>query len=229
MSKAVYVLRPEPGLTSTLVGAFGHGIPARGMPLAKVEPVAWKAPAEPFDAILISSANAIRHGGKELDKVRHLPVLAVGGATAQAAREAGFRVDCVGEGGLQRLLDSLDDAPRRLLRLAGEAHLPVDSPASTTTVTVIAYAAHFLSLTPAQGELLEQGGVAMLHSGEMARHFAEQCEWLGIDKVKIALAVLAPRIAEMAGGGWNSVHIAPARSDAALLEMVAGLCQKQHW
>lgn len=197
------------------------------MPLAQVDPVAWKAPAEPFDAILIGSANAIRHGGKELDKVRHLPVLAVGAATAQAAREAGFAIERVGEGGLQGLLDRLDDAPRRLLRLAGETHLPVDSLSATTIVTAITYATHFLSLTPAQGELLRQGGVAMLHSGEMARHFALQCEVLGIDRGKLVIAAMAPRIAEMAGGGWHSVHIAAARNDTALLELVAGLCQTQ--
>lgn len=227
MSLPVFVLRPEPGLTSTLVAAFERGLAARGMPLAQVEPVAWKAPAEPFDAILIGSGNAIRHGGAELDKVRHLPVYAVGEATAQTAREAGMTLELVGQGGLQALLDSLDDTPRRLLRLAGETRLPLYSPSSTTIVTVITYAAKFLSLGAAQARMLGRGGVVMLHSGEMARHFALQCETLGVDKGQLVIAAMAPRIAEMAGAGWHSVHIAPARNDASLLEMTAGLCQTQ--
>lgn len=227
MSLPVFVLRPEPGLTSTLVAAFDRGITARGMPLAEVEPLAWKAPAEPFDALLIGSGNAIRHGGTELDKVRHLPVYAVGEATAQTAREAGMTVERVGQGGLQGLLDSLDAAPRHLLRLAGETHLPLDSPPSTTIVTVITYAVKFLSLGAAQAEMLGRGGVAMLHSGEMARHFALECETVGVNKGQLVIAALAPRIAELAGAGWQSVHTAPARNDASLLEMTAGLCQTQ--
>lgn len=225
MSTPAYVLRPEPGLTSTLVAAFEHGIPARGMPLARVEPVAWKAPAEPFDALLIGSANAIRHAGAELDKLRHLPVLAVGEATARAAREAGLAIARVGEGGLQALLDQLDNAPRRLLRLAGEEHLSLDSPDSVTMASVVTYLVHFLPLTPAQAVLLGQGGVVMLHSGAMARHFALQCEGLGIEKGQLVIASMAPRITDMAGAGWQSVHTAPEQSDKALLELVAGLCQ----
>ncbi len=227
MTKPVFVLRPEPGLTATLVAAFERGIPARGMPLARVDPVAWQAPAEPFDALLVGSANAIRHAGQQLDKLRHLPVLAVGEATAQAAREAGLVVEGIGTGGLQGLLDSLDEAPRRLLRLAGETHLPLESPAAITIVTVISYAAHFLPLTTPQASLLARGGLAMRHSGEMAQHFAQQCEALGLDKSMLEVCAMAPRIAEMAGAGWAAVHIATARSDAALLEMVAGLCQRQ--
>lgn len=227
MTKPVFVLRPEPGLTATLVAAFERSIPARGLPLAKVEPAAWKAPAEPFDALLVGSANAIRHAGPELDKLRHLPVLAVGQATAQAAREAGLTVDRVGEGGLQGLLDSLDDTPRRLLRMAGETHLSLESPAAISIVTVICYSAHFLPLTPAQSALLARGGLVLLHSGEMAGHFAAQCQLLGLDKSMLGICAMAPRIAELAGSGWATVHIAPSRSDAALLEMVAGLCQRQ--
>lgn len=225
MTQPVFVLRPEPGLTATLVAAFERGIPARGMPLAKVEPVAWKAPAEPLDGLLIGSANAIRHAGKELDKVRHLPVYAVGEATAAAARAAGLEIGHIGTGGLQGLIDALDDTPRRLLRLAGETHLPLDSPAHVTIVTAISYAAHFLPLSPAQAALVAGGGMVMLHSGEMAQHFSQQCEALGLEKSVLELVAMAPRIAEMAGPGWHAVHIAPGRNDTALLEMVAGLCQ----
>jgi uroporphyrinogen-III synthase len=225
LKQTVFVLRPEPGLTSTLVAAFERGVPARGMPLAKVEAVTWKAPAEPLDGLLIGSANAIRHAGKELDKVRHLPVYAVGEATAEAARAAGLAIGQVGTGGLQGLLDALDDTPRRLLRLAGETHLPLDSPGSITIVTVITYAAHFLSLAPLQAELLRQGGIVMLHSGEMAQHFAQQCEALGIDKARLVMAAMAPRIAQMGGAGWAAVHTASERNDTALLEMVARVCQ----
>lgn len=225
MTGPVFVLRPEPGLTATLAEASGRGIPARGMPLARIEPVAWKAPAEQFDALLIGSANAVRHAGAELDKLRHLPVLAVGAATARAAQAAGLVVEQVGEGGMQDLLDRLDERPRRLLRLTGEPRLPVDSPPATAILDVNTYAAEFLPMTPAQAELLAKGGVAMLHSGAMASHFASQCEMFGVDKRQVSIAAMAARIADMAGAGWRSVHTAPGQTGKALLELAARLCQ----
>ena len=226
MSRQVLVLRPEPGLTSTLVAAFERGLPAKGMPLARVEPVAWRAPAEKYDALLIGSANALRHAGKELDKVAHLPVLSVGDATAQAAAAAGLQVEHVGGGGLQSVLDALPPTPRHLLRLAGEKHLPLSVPDQIRIETVVTYSAKYYALSAKQAEVLAEGALILLHSGEMARHFAEQCEELGVEKSRVMLAAMAPRIAEMAGNGWESVHIATEKNDSALLDLAAELCNR---
>ncbi|WP_435417046.1 uroporphyrinogen-III synthase [Parerythrobacter aurantius] len=225
MSARIFVLRPEPGLTSTHVTAFDHGLRLRGMPLAKVEAVAWRAPAEAFDGLLVGSANAIRHGGAELDKVRHLPVLAVGEMTAQAAREAGFAVERVGEGGLQQLLDSLGGQSRRLLRLAGESRVALSPAENIVATTVVCYAVRYLTLVGAQAAMLDEGGIVLLHSGDMARHFAQQCEALGLDRSRLALVAMSARVAQQAGNGWQAVHIAPSMNDAAMLEIAASLCQ----
>ncbi|MHA6333020.1 uroporphyrinogen-III synthase [Qipengyuania sp. CAU 1752] len=224
MSVRLVVLRPEPGLTATLVAAFERGLSARGMPLAAVEPRAWKAPSIAFDGILVGSANALRSAGPELAKVAHLPILAVGQASAQAASSAGFEVEQVGKGGLQDLIDGLHGKTRHLLRLGGETHLSLDLPDNISVATRITYAVKYSAPTAGQAALLREGGVVMLHSGEMARHFTQQCEALGIDKSCLTIAALAPRIAEMAGTGWSSVHIAPAYSDGALLDLAARLC-----
>ena len=224
MSIPVVVLRPEPGLTATLVAAFERGLPARGMPLAVVEPRDWKAPAITFDGVLIGSANAVRNAGAELAKVAHLPVLAVGQASAEAAMAASLGIEQVGEGGLQDLVDGLRGGTRHLLRIAGETHLPLTLPDDITVTTRITYAVKYSVPTDGQAALLREGGLVLLHSGEMAHHFSQQCEALGIDKSCLAIAALAPRIAEMAGTGWSSVHIAPARSDGALLDLAARLC-----
>lgn len=225
MTRPVFVLRPEPGLTATLVAAFEKGIPARGIPLSEVQPEDWNAPAEPFDALLIGSANAIRHAGKELEKVAHLPVLAVGETTADVARQAGLTIEKVGQGGLQKLLDQLSDNPRKLLRLAGEKHLKLAVPEHLSIATQIVYRAHYRALSPAQKALLSEGSIIMLHSGETAQHFLMECERLRMAKGGLTLVAMAPRIAEMAGEGWGSLHIATAPSDAAVLDLVAQLCQ----
>ena len=226
MSRPLVVLRPEPGLTSTLVAAFGLGLKATGMPLCTVSAAPWKAPAEQFDGILLGSANAIRHAGAELEKVTHLPVLCVGEATARLARDAGMSVERTGSGGLQSVLHQIDGETRHLLRLAGETHLPLKVPASVTVETCITYRAHYHSLSDPQVSLLRDGATVLLHSGEMAEHFASQCDAAALDRAAFDCIAMAPRIAERAGAGWHSMTVAQHPDDASLLAAARELCDK---
>ena len=119
MSRIV-VLRPEPGASETVERAKTRGLDAVRIPLFKIEAVEWQAPdASGFDALLMTSANAVRFGGEQLASFRGLPVHAVGKATAEAAREAGFDIATSGDGGVERLLGSLE-ADLKLLHLCGE-------------------------------------------------------------------------------------------------------------
>ncbi|WP_095012739.1 uroporphyrinogen-III synthase [Tsuneonella mangrovi] len=225
MSRKVVVLRPEPGLSETLSAARTAGLEAIGSPLFEIEPVAWDLPdpAE-FDALLVGSANVFRHGGQGLEQLRALPVHAVGKRTAQAAHDAGFEVSSVGSGGLQQVLDGLS-APLRLLRLAGAERVTLTPPAGITTSEKVVYRAAPLPLEDNAVEILSSGdAVALLHSGAAARRLAAECERVGLARGSIALAALAPRIAECAGEGWKSVQVAPQTDDAALLAMLADIC-----
>ena len=83
--KRLAVLRPEPGARATVERARAMGLDAFAMPLFKVEAVAWDVPdPNEFDALLLTSANAVRHGGAGLRRVLDSPVHAVGEATADA-------------------------------------------------------------------------------------------------------------------------------------------------
>ena len=94
--KPVIVIRPEPGCSATVAAARAAGLEAHGFPLQEVAPVAWESPdSGSFDVILAGSANVFRHGGAALRKFLSLPVHAVGQATAEAARAAGFTVERV--------------------------------------------------------------------------------------------------------------------------------------
>ena len=85
--RRVIVLRPEPGASETVARARELGLDAVAIPLFEVEAVEWTAPeAGGFDGLLLTSANAIRHGGDQLQSLRGLPVYAVGKATSEAAR-----------------------------------------------------------------------------------------------------------------------------------------------
>lgn len=222
-SRAVLVLRPQPGLAATLAGAQALGLPAQGAALAQIVPVAWGAPdpAE-IDALLIGSANVFVHGGAALEALQDKPCHVVGKATADAARAAGFAVAATGEGGLQKVLDAIAP-PARLLRIAGEEHIPLFPQPGVTITTRIAYRSEALAL---DRTLIEGGAIVLLHSAATARHFASECQRLGVDQSRITLAALGPRIAAAAGGGWHAVHVAPAPNDAALLELAANLCNE---
>lgn len=224
MSFAVLALRPEPGLTATLERASAMGLAITGHALSEIRAVAWDCPElARIDGLLIGSANAILHGGAHLAALTAKPVYAVGEATAAAARAAGFAVAMTGTGGLQGVLDAVP-APCHLLRIAGEEHVPLTPPAGVTFAEVIAYRSAPLPLDP-QAPLLASGKtLALLHSAATARHFAAECDRLGIARAGIALAALGPRIAGAAGDGWAAVHTASQPDEGTFLKLVFDLC-----
>lgn len=225
MSRPAIVLRPEPGLAETLAGLRDRGIESVAAPLFAIEPVAWDAPdPADFDAVLVGSANAFRHAGDGLRQIAGLPVHAVGARTAQAARDAGFVVAETGAGGLQSLLDRAS-APTRFLRLAGEKRVALFPSAGVEVAEHIVYRAAPLPLASDVAARMAGGAVVLLHSGEAARHFADECERLGVDRSEVSLAALAPRIAAAAGDGWRSAESAMQPAELALLALSVQMCQ----
>ncbi|NCP19893.1 MAG: uroporphyrinogen-III synthase [Erythrobacter sp.] len=225
MAPAVFVLRPEPGLAKTMERGHALGLAMQAMPLSSAQPLPWRVPQGDFDGILLGSANALRHAGEQARGLIHLPVYAVGEATATDARAHGFTVAQTGEGGLQALLDSLgSERALSLLRLAGAEHLPLQPPPGVRFATAETYRIMHRQLTGAEAELLAQGGVVLLHSGASARHFRAECERAGINRARLSLAALAPRIAASVSDGWKSVQIAAQPRDEALLFLAADMC-----
>ncbi len=226
MTRKLFLFRPEPGWTQSAEAARATGLVVDGAPLFDVEPVPWDAPdSSGFDGLLIGSANVLRHGGPALGEFQHLPVYAVGKGTARAAGAAGFAVAAVGSGGLQPLLDELAGRSLRLLRLAGARRAALIPPPGIALEERAVYRAVPRPLDEALGQKLATGGVVALHSGEAARVLISEFDRLGIDRGRLALAVLAPRIAELAGAGWQSVYIAERPTDGELLVLARALCQ----
>lgn len=216
--RRVLVLRPEPGASATVKRALEQGLEAIATPLFELEPIAWQAPdAGRFDGLLLTSANAIRHGGDELAKLRSLPVYAVGEATAKAARDQDFAVAGAGDGGIDRLLASI---PRelRLLHLCGE-----DRHEHSGNRTGISPVAVYRSRDVERDELgLANGAVALIHSPRAGRRFAE----LVTNRETIAIAAISPAAANAVGTGWEAVEAAAEPGDDALLVLAARLCNK---
>lgn len=226
MNRPLFIFRPEPGWSDTARAAREMGLAVTGQPLFDIVPIDWVAPdPAPFDAIVAGSANAFRPASEELAHLTDLPVFAVGEATSEAARLAGFRIVERGTGGLQVLLDGLAGRRLRLLRLAGETHLAARTPPGVEIDTLVVYGASMNALEDDIAQALGGGGVVLLHSGEAATHLLAECHRLGVDRGILALAVLAPRIACLAGTGWQAVHTASTPQDAALLALARELCQ----
>jgi uroporphyrinogen-III synthase len=217
----VVILRPEPGASETKSAAVDLGLEPVLMPLFEVKPLPWQAP-EPsgFDALLLTSANAVRHGGEQLLELRGLKAYCVGQATADAARGAGLDIASVGKAGVERLLGSID-GDERLLHLAGEDRTNVDHPRQTVTVIPVYKAAE---LPPRQNLKQAEGAVVLVHSQRAGDRFARLADEGGLDRASIAIAAISDSAAEAAGKGWRQRDSAKAPEDSSLLELARCMC-----
>jgi uroporphyrinogen-III synthase len=222
----VLAIRPQPGCDATVAAARAAGVPVTGCSLFEIGPLAWEPPPPGgIDGLLLGSANAVRHGGAGLAHFADKPVYAVGEATAEAARQRGFTVAKTGPGVLQALLDSLAGAQLRLLRLTGAEHVPVSPPTGIELELRVVYESVPHRLPPALAKRLS-GALVLLHSAAAARHFAAECDRVGVARSGISLAALGPRIAAAAGPGWRRVASAAEPREAALLALARDMCHE---
>jgi len=220
--RRLFVLRPEPGAAATVDRARELSLEAVAMPLFNVEPLPWTAPeAASFDGLLITSANALRHGGEQLHSLRGLKVHAVGEATAEAAREAGFDIASSGKAGVERLLGSIE-ADTRLLHLCGQDRTEIEARQQTCAVPV--YKAVALRPPPDLRSL--EGATAAIHSPRAGARLAELAEEAGLDRGKVRLAAISQAAGEACGPGWERCEAADKPEDDALLALAAALCDK---
>ncbi|MBO9518817.1 MAG: uroporphyrinogen-III synthase [Porphyrobacter sp.] len=225
MTALILTIRPEPGCTATVEAGRELGLAIEGCPLFAIRSLPWDPPApESIDALLLGSANAVRHAGPALDLFRGKPVYSVGAATGKAAEDAGFPVAVCGQGVLQPVVDSLAGQQLRLLRVTGAEHVPISPPSGVSVETRVAYESAGLPLPDELALRLNEGALVLLHSAVAARHFASECDRCAVSRSRIALAALGPRIADAAGDGWAKVRCASVPAEAALLALASDMC-----
>jgi uroporphyrinogen-III synthase len=221
--RRLIILRPEPGATASLKRADALGLDAVSMPLFGVHPIVW-TPPDPtvFDAVLTTSANAMRHGGAGLARFRHLPLHAVGEATAEAAREAGFADVIAASGNVEDLLSLLPSA-LRLFHPCGRDRRDL-SRALQKILSVPVYAAEALPRPDVFANI--PGAVVAVHSPRAGERLAELTDAAAIDRASVRIAAISEAAAGAAGEGWAEVASAAEPNDRALLELAARLCEK---
>jgi uroporphyrinogen-III synthase len=217
--RRLFVLRPEPAAHRTVDRAHKLGLDATAFPIFQLEPVEWSAPRpDEFDAILLTSANAVNMGGAQLERLRNLPVHAVGESTAVAAEVAGFGVATVGRAGVDELLKGIDPG-RRLLHLCGEDRRPPERPKQEIRCVTV-YRARAVEQP---GNLEDfRGHVVAVHSPRAATRLAELVDAEARSTIRIA--AISKAAADAAGTGWARIGVATSPSDAALLALARGLC-----
>ncbi len=219
MSGDLVIIRPAPGAGQTARAARAIGLTPIVHSMFEAKPLRWEPPdASLYDALIVSSANALRLGGPALTALQTLPVHAVGEASASSARALGFQIATIGKSGIEALAHALArPEPQRFLRLAGRQHIDLVEPGMLID-TMMVYAVDPVRMPVALKQRLAKGEVTVaLHSPRAARHFAAECDRLGLGREGIALAALSDNVAEAAGGGWRHVAIADAPEDPRLL------------
>lgn len=111
--RRIWVTRAEPGASATArrLEALGHDVLVA--PLLEVRPVQATPDLEGISALAFTSANGVSAFARLISR-RDLPVFAVGGATAAAARKAGFAAVVSADGDVHDLVR----------RIAAECVLP---------------------------------------------------------------------------------------------------------
>ena len=226
----VLVLRPQPDAERTAKVLRERGQEPVPAPLFSIVPGAEPAPKGPFDAIVLTSANAVP-ALEQLPKAwrKALPAFCVGSRTADAAGELGFATRNAkgNRADLLALISSQVPAPKKLLFVAGQDRhddLPEQLRAAGHEVAIwTAYEARAVeSLPEAAVEALRRGEVdaALHYSPRSAQTFLSLAGAAGLTEQALALpqvALSAEIAAPLIGAGAGTVLVAEHAEEAALL------------
>lgn len=218
------VTRPEPGNRATLARAQELGLDAHPMPLFAARALPWNAPsAADFDALLLTSAQAVRLAGPQLARLAPLPVYAVGAATADAARAAGLTVVQTGEADAQSLLDGMTSGQTtKILWLCGRDRSTLD-PRGAALEPLACYAVDAAEPSEAWVSLIATPAVLLAHSARAAQRISDL---VGPARAHLTLVAISPAVAAAAGEGWAGRAAATQPTEAALLALAHALCHK---
>ena len=226
---------PVPSCAAALVA---RGVDAVLAPLLEIEPVAGRGvDLAGVRALLVTSANGARALAAATER-RDLTVLAVGDASARAAREAGF-ADVEAAGGDVESLAALVRtrlAPSQgaLLHAAGRERAgdlaALLAPDGFTVWRAVLYRAHPVAALPATAEAALRDGVldaVLLYSPRTAGTFVRLVCAAGLAPscARLAAACLSPSVADVARAlPWRRVAVADTPTEDTLIAamLVAG-------
>lgn len=212
----VWVTRTEPGASRTAARLTALGFTPMIAPVLEVRPIAQDAPdLSAYSALAFTSPNGVT-AFTALTPERDLPVFAVGDATAERARQAGFAAVTSASGDLSDLAWRLAaSASGRVLvpgakQPAGDLDELLDGAVETVRLPV--YEAVETRAAPPEGF-----DAVLLHSPRAARAVAATLGREG-GRDRLAVAISAAAATPLASAGFVQIRIAGQPTDAAVLE-----------
>jgi uroporphyrinogen-III synthase len=240
MGRRVLVTRPEPGAAATVGRLAELGFQPIMLPLTEIRSVpldTWPSAAE-FDAVAVTSANAVRHAPAGLvTSLSRLTCFTVGAETSAAARQAGFTAMVEGPGGADalsgRILGTLPQGTRvlylcgkvRLDRFEGmlaEGGMLVTAVETYDTAPVEVTEASVMEITG--GEPVD---AALLYSANAASSFSALAARDALKRYLAGAACfcLSPRIADSLNGiDKKRIHVTIRPEEAELLALLSREC-----
>lgn len=233
--------RPACIITRTLPGALASGQRASALgweplilPAMQVQPTGADIQVSGVQALLMTSASAARHAMAGAD-ARALPLFAVGDATAEAARLAGFRevISARGDAATLAMLaaDRLRPADGALLHLRGGevagdvAGMLAACGFQTQQAIVYVTEQRASFLGDVHGALAERAGAVLVHSPAGSRALAAGAA--GLDLSRWRLVALSPAALEpCAVLSWRACEAAVRPDEDALM---AALSEASQW
>jgi uroporphyrinogen-III synthase len=232
--RTVLVTRPEPGATRTAERLRALGFTPLLLPLTKIVPLDIKPPGGPFDAVAITSANALRHTPEIfLATLLDLPCFVVGEATGAIARSMGFRLVVAGDEGGASLAWKINvslPAGARILYLTGRVRSPeLEQTVERARHQIIPVECYDTVLTGYSADYLRDlfcgnpVDACVIYSRQGAEAFNELIRMRMISHLfeKTQFFCLSRSIAHVLSGNKNSaIRIAATPDETALLALL---------
>lgn len=231
---AIFVTRPFPDNEKTAAALRAKGYEVLMSPMLRFEPLPFEHdPDVDYDAVLVTSANALRalQGDPDLERLQKLKVFAVGDASAEAARQMGFKsvASAAGDGvALRELVTKKLKKGKTLCYLAGaDLSRDLDAELSERGFTIVTHTTYKMVPVPRFSGLVTSafnahGIDAVLHySRRSARAFVEAVRVSGVEILALALphCCISPAVAAIVHeAGANRVIAAATPDEAGVFE-----------
>ena len=220
----LFVLRPQPGADRTADKAGIMGLDAHIHPLFVARPIEWQPPAvADFDAVLLTSAHAVRLSGDGLLLYAGLPVYAVGQATASALQARGMEPTVTGESDGSAIAASIAaDGRHAVLHLGGTTVAPIDV-GSLQISHVAVYTMAGADPAPDLANLLENDDIILVHSPRAGERLSMLLP--PSKRTELHVVAISPAALLACGVGWASGQAAQNPQDDEMLALAARLCE----
>lgn len=214
--KRVWVARTRPGADETAARLRALGFEPVVEPVLETRRLTPALSANGVDALAFTSRNGV-DAFAALDPRRDLPVFAVGGATAEAARAAGFS-DVESAEGDVRALGALLVRRRPGRILHPTAREPAgDLAAEAAGVPVSALAVYETAERVWSAPACD---AVLLHSPKAARALAAGLDPAGLDAALVCLSEAVAR--PLRDRGFREIVVSPFPDETALLKLLQG-------